>query len=64
MINDFREYLKTATPLSRQREPDDMPLETWQVELRRQFDREQKFRLCERKYSPRECREFYAGAAV
>ena len=56
MINDFREYLKTATPLSRQREPDDMPLKTWQMELRRQFGRERKFRLYERKYSRRERR--------
>jgi hypothetical protein len=31
--------------LSRLRKPDDMPLETWQVELRRQFGREQKFPL-------------------
>ena len=31
--------------LSRLRKPDHMPLETWQVELRRQFGRQQKFRL-------------------
>jgi superfamily II DNA or RNA helicase len=31
--------------LSRLRKPHDMPLEAWQVELRRQFAREQKFRL-------------------
>jgi superfamily II DNA or RNA helicase len=31
--------------LPRLRKPDDMPLKTWQVELRRQFGREQKFQL-------------------
>jgi superfamily II DNA or RNA helicase len=40
-----RKKNKTEKKLSRQRKPDDMPLETWQVELRRQFGREQKFRL-------------------
>jgi superfamily II DNA or RNA helicase len=31
--------------LSKLRKPEDMSLETWQVELRRQFGREQKFKL-------------------
>ncbi len=37
-----KKYIKK---LSRLRKPHDMPLETWQVELRRQYAREQKFRL-------------------
>ena len=36
---------KHPKKLSRQRKPSDMPLETWQIELRRQFGREQKFQL-------------------
>jgi superfamily II DNA or RNA helicase len=36
---------KVKKKLSRLRKPQDMSLETWQVELRRQFGREQKFRL-------------------
>lgn len=35
---------KTCT-LSRTRKPDDMSLEQWQIELRRQYGREQKFQL-------------------
>ncbi|MGD0382731.1 MAG: hypothetical protein ABSA77_04350 [Thermoguttaceae bacterium] len=42
--------------MSKQRKSDDMPLEIWQVELRRQFGRERKFRLCERKYTRRKRR--------
>ena len=40
-----RKKNKAEKKLSRQRKPDDMQLETWQVELRRQFGREQKYRL-------------------
>jgi superfamily II DNA or RNA helicase len=40
-----RKKKKSEKKLSRQRKPDEMPLETWQVELRRQFGREQKYRL-------------------
>jgi superfamily II DNA or RNA helicase len=36
---------KDKTKLSRLRKPDDMSLEAWQVALRRQFGREQNFRL-------------------
>jgi superfamily II DNA or RNA helicase len=36
---------RAAKKLSRVRKPGNMPLETWQVELRRQFGREQKFCL-------------------
>ena len=40
-----RKKNKAEKKLSRQRKPDHMHLEAWQVELRRQFGREQKFRL-------------------
>ena len=40
-----RKKRKSAKELSRLRKPEHMPLETWQVELRRQFGREQKFSL-------------------
>ena len=40
-----RKKRKSAKKLSRLRKPEHMPLETWQVELRRQFGREQKFSL-------------------
>jgi hypothetical protein len=36
---------KTPRKLSRLHKPDDMSLETWQRELRRQFGREQAFAL-------------------
>src|SRR5262249_11992668 len=36
---------RKAAKLSRLRKPGDMSLEDWQIELRRQFGREQKFRL-------------------
>jgi superfamily II DNA or RNA helicase len=40
-----RKKHKAEKKLSRQRKPDNMHLDAWQVELRRQFGRDQKFRL-------------------
>ena len=40
-----KEKKKKKRGLSRLRKPDDMSLETWQVALRREFGREQNFRL-------------------
>src|SRR5258707_1156339 len=39
------EKQKKDSKLSRTHKPEDMPLEAWQIELRKQFGREQKFRL-------------------
>ena len=36
---------KKDSKLSRTHKPEDMPLEAWQIELRKQFGREQKFLL-------------------
>jgi superfamily II DNA or RNA helicase len=40
-----RKKRKRAAKLSRLHRPDDLSLEDWQIELRRQFGREQKFRI-------------------
>ncbi|MGD0137409.1 MAG: DEAD/DEAH box helicase [Tepidisphaeraceae bacterium] len=40
-----RKPRNAAAKLSRLHKPDDMSLEAWQIELRRQFGREQKFKL-------------------
>ena len=42
---DQRKPRRAAAKLSRIHKPDDMSLEAWQIELRRQFGREQKFKL-------------------
>ena len=40
-----RKHKREASKLSRHRKPDELSLEAWQIELRRQFGREQTFRL-------------------
>ena len=42
---DLDGMAKIKRKISRLRKPEDMSLEAWQIALRRQFGREQKFRL-------------------
>ena len=44
-VGSGRKSRRTAPKLSRLHKPDDMTLEAWQIALRRQFGREQKFKL-------------------
>ena len=44
-VRKRRQKAQSEPKLSRQRKPEDMPLEEWQIALRRQFGRAQTFEL-------------------